>query len=62
MKVKRTRVWTDPVVEEVRAVRRALWERGGGTASGYLKLVRQLAAASGPARPKRGTRARPRPG
>ena len=60
MKGKRTNVRTDPVVEEVRAVRRALWERGGGTASGYVQLVRQLAAASGRAREKRRTPAKPR--
>ena len=35
---------TDAVVEEVRRVRRDLWERGGKTVAGYVRLMESLAA------------------
>lgn len=34
----------DPVVAEVRAIRARLWKEGGGTAAGYLKLMRETAS------------------
>lgn len=33
----------NPVIAEVRTVRRALWREGGETAAGYMALMRRLA-------------------
>lgn len=41
------RARTDPVVEEIRAIRRKLWAEAGGTVTGYLELVRRRAAERG---------------
>ena len=30
----------DPVVEEIRAIRRRLWTKAGGTVKGYVRLMR----------------------
>lgn len=43
-KRSRTNSGDDPVVREVRAVRRRLWEEGGRTTEGYCKLMEKLAA------------------
>ncbi|MFN0010701.1 MAG: hypothetical protein ACKVS8_03555 [Phycisphaerales bacterium] len=42
---------TDAVVEEVRRVRRDLWERGGKTVAGYVRLMGELAAKRAAGRP-----------
>jgi len=33
--------YDDPVVREVRAARKILWERGGGSIAGVVKLIEQ---------------------
>ena len=50
----------DPVVREVRAIRRQLWEQGGETVKGYLQVMEEMTrqrqsatgARSGPRRRK----------
>lgn len=32
----------DPVVREVRAIRRRLWEEGGKTVRGYLRVMEEM--------------------
>jgi len=43
----------DPVVREVRAARARLWRAGGGTVSGFMQVVKEVArgkrSRSGPA-------------
>lgn len=39
----------DPVVEEIRAIRRRMQEEAGGTLEGLLKLINDRAAARGAA-------------
>lgn len=46
----------DPVVAEVRAIRAKLWKQGGGTAAGYLALMREQANT----RPDSKNRSKPR--
>lgn len=44
----------DPVVREVRAIRRQLWEEGGKTIKGYLRLMAEMTRQSASrARPRR---------
>jgi hypothetical protein len=38
---KRTKLPEDPVVEEVRSIRRALWEEAGGTVEGLIRIIEQ---------------------
>ena len=33
----------DPVIEEIRAIRRKLWKEAGGTVQGYIRLIQNLA-------------------
>ena len=33
--------YDDPVVREVRATRKSLWERGGGSIAGVMKPIEQ---------------------
>ncbi len=46
MKTKRTRsIWSDdPVILEVRRARAKLWEEGGGTIEGLMRVVKRKAA------------------
>jgi hypothetical protein len=38
-------IWTDdPVIQEVRRARAQLWEEGGGTIEGYMRVVKEKAA------------------
>lgn len=41
MKSKK-RVMEDPVVEEVRRIRKAMWAKGGGTIQGYIRLIDRM--------------------
>ena len=43
MKTK-TRPQVDPVVQEVREARAKLWNEGGGTIEGFLRVVRERVA------------------
>jgi len=36
----KTRIWKDPIVEEVRAIRAQLVREAGGTLDGLIKLVK----------------------
>ena len=36
---KRTKLPEDPVVEEVRSVRQALWQEAGGTVAGLIRII-----------------------
>ena len=40
---KRRRLPEDPVVEEVRSVRQALWQEAGGTVEGLIRIIEQKA-------------------
>ncbi len=46
MKARRARtLWSDdPVVQEVRQARAKLWEEGGGTIEGLMRVVKQRVA------------------
>lgn len=49
----------DPVVEEVRQARRALWKQAGGTVEGLMRLVAKRVSVKRPA-DARSTRRRKR--
>lgn len=38
---KKTRLVEDPVVDEVRSIRAALWREAGGTVAGLIRLIEQ---------------------
>lgn len=40
---KRSTIPEDPVVREVRAIRQALWKKGGGTVAGLLRAIEEFA-------------------
>ena len=40
---RKTSVFDDPVVEEVRRIRAKLWAEAGGTVEGYLRLMDERA-------------------
>ena len=50
----------DPVVKEVRAARRKLWERAGGTFEGLLRLLDEIVPASPPKKSQSSDRRRKR--
>jgi hypothetical protein len=43
MKQKKTPYPGEEVIEEIRAVRRKLWNDGGGTLEGYLRVIKDRA-------------------
>lgn len=47
-------LWDDPVVEEVRAARRKLWEASGHDVQRYIEQSRQAAERRNGAKPSKG--------
>ncbi len=55
---KKTAPPEDPVVAEVRAIRRKIWKEAGGTFEGLQRYLDRVVPVAKPRRPKR---VRPRP-
>jgi hypothetical protein len=49
-------LWDDPVVEEVRAIRRKLWEASGRNIRRFIDQSRQAAQQRRAGKPREGTR------